>query len=141
MGKRGYYDGTNSLEGKEFIDEFLSSENMDAKESHDVVLVLMKTDEIDVIVDEIIMGDQKRLNPTITLNDRVSFWWIKARDQIEVDLDLATELLGRDYNVYDFLVNVSSTVGRAYTLGNRFVITADLVGLEREIDDEPNRTT
>lgn len=137
MAGRGYNDGTNSLEGQSFIDEFLSDRNLVVKESHEVVLVLMKSDEIDLVVEEIIMGDQKKLNPTITLEDRVAFWWIKAKDKIEVDLDLASKLLGKDYNVFDFLVNVSSTVGRAFTLGNKFTITSELVGIESKLQDIP----
>lgn len=135
MTGRGYNDGTNSLEGQAFIDEFLSPRNMSVRESDEVVLVLMKSDEVDLIVEEIIMGDQKRVNPTITLEDRVAFWWIKAAGRIVVDLDLASKLLGKDYNVFDFLVNVSSTVGRAFTLGNTFTVTSELVGLESELKD------
>jgi methane monooxygenase regulatory protein B len=138
MGGRGYNDGTNSLEGQAFIDEFLSPRNMTIRESDEVVLVLMKSDEVDLIVEEIIMGDQKKVNPTITLEDRVAFWWIKASGRIVIDLDLASKLLGKEYNVFDFLVNVASTVGRAFTLGNTLTITSELVGIESELQDAPD---
>lgn len=135
MSGRGYNDGTNSLDGQSFIDEFLAERNTVVKESNEVVLVLMKSDEIDLIVEELIMGDQKTVNPTITLEDRTAFWWIKAKGKIEVDLDLASQLLGKEYNVYDFLVNVSSTMGRAFTLENKFTLTTDLVGIETKLAD------
>jgi methane monooxygenase regulatory protein B len=139
MAGRGYNDGTNSLEGQAFIDEFLSPKNLTIHESDEVVLVLMKSDEIDLIVEELVMGDQKSANPTITLEDRTAFWWIKAAGKIVIDLDVASKLLGKDYNVFDFLVNVSSTVGRAFTLGNTFTITSELVGIETALEDEPER--
>jgi MmoB/DmpM family len=135
--ERGYNAGTNSLDGQAFIDEFLADKNMVIRESNEVVLVLMKSDEIDLIVEEIIMGDQKQQNPSITLEDRVAYWWIKAANRLVVDLDLASKLLGKDYNVFDFLVNVSSTVGRAFTLGNKFTLTTELVGIETELADVP----
>jgi methane monooxygenase regulatory protein B len=137
----GYNDGTNSLEGQAFIDEFLSERNMKIRESNEVVLVLMKSDEIDLIVEEIILGDQKKINPSITLEDRVAFWWIKAENKIVVDLDLASNLLGKEYNVFDFLVNVSSTVGRAFTFGNIFTITSELVGIESKLENVPDEKT
>lgn len=133
--KDTYNTGTNALSGQSFIDDFLSAENAEIKESHDVVLVLMKSDEIDVVVEEIIEGEEKQRNPTINVVDRGAYWWIKATGKIDVDCDLATELLGKSYNVYDFLVNVSSTVGRAYTNGNTFTITTELMGIERNLED------
>jgi methane monooxygenase regulatory protein B len=33
------------------------------------------------------------------------------------------------------LVDVSSTIGRAYTLGNKFTITSELMGLDRKLED------
>lgn len=137
MADRRYNGGINGLKGQEFIDEFLSEKNMDVKESHEVVLVLMKSEEIDLIVEELIMGDQKNVNSTVTVEDRSAFWWIKAEHSIEINLDVAAELLGKSYNVCDFLVNVSSTVGRAFTLGNTFTITTELIGIETDLKDVP----
>ncbi len=104
-------------------------------ESNTVVLVLMKSDEIDAIVEEMILGPGKKENPSITVEDRTGFWWIKADGQIQVDTEAAADMLGKTYSVYDFLVNVSSTIGRAYTLGNTFTITSELMGLDRKLTD------
>ncbi len=95
----------------------------------------MKSDEIDAIVEEIILGPGKKENPSITVEDRTGFWWIKADGQIQVDTEAAAEMLGKTYSVYDFLVNVSSTIGRAYTHGNTFTITSELMGLDRKLTD------
>jgi methane monooxygenase regulatory protein B len=44
-------------------------------------------------------------------------------------------MLSKTFSVYDLLVNVSSTVGRAYTLGTKFTITSELMGLDRALTD------
>lgn len=133
--KKGYNSGINQLEGKEFIDEFLSSDNQEIVESRNVVLILMKSEEIQLIVEEIILGDLKLSQPDIIVEDRSTYWWIKAHDKLVIDLDIASSILGKDYNVYDFLVNVSSTMGRAYTEGNKFIITSELIGIETPLTD------
>jgi hypothetical protein len=46
-----------------------------------------------------------------------------------------SELLGKPFSAYDLLINVSSTVGRAYTLGTKFTITSELMGLDRALTD------
>lgn len=130
MKQRGYYSGTNALQGEEFIKTFLSESTNMITELDEVVLILMKTEEIGIIVDVIINGSEKKRNPTITIEDKVAYWWIKAQGKIEIDLDFASGILGRSYSVYDFLVNVSSTMGRAYTKGNKFIITEELMGIE-----------
>ena len=121
--------------GKAFADEFFAEENQVVHESNAVVLVLMKSDEIDAIVEDIVLKDGKAKNPSIVVEDKAGFWWIKADGQIQVDTDAAAAMLGKTYSVYDFLVNVSSTIGRAYTHGNTFTITSELMGLDRKLTD------
>jgi hypothetical protein len=134
-GKNAYNAGIMQKSGTDFAKEFFDEKNQVVHESNTVVLVLMKSDEIDAIVEEIILGPGKKENPTITVEDRTGFWWIKADGKIEVDTEAASELLGKTYSIYDFLVNVSSTIGRAYTLGNTFTITSELMGLDRKLTD------
>lgn len=121
--------------GEAFAAEFFAEENQVVHESNTVVLVLMKSDEIDAIVEDIILGEETKRNPTLVVEDRGGFWWIKADGKIQVDTEKASELLGKTYSIYDFLVNVSSTIGRAYTLGNTFTITSELMGLDRKLTD------
>ncbi len=133
--KNAYNAGIMQKTGAEFAREFFDEKNQVVHESNTVVLVLMKSDEIDMIVEEILLGPGKKDNPTLVVEDRGGFWWIKADGKIEVDTDLASEMLGKTYSIYDFLVNVSSTIGRAYTHGNTFTITSELMGLDRKLTD------
>jgi methane monooxygenase regulatory protein B len=133
--KNAYNAGIMEKTGAEFAKEFFDERNQVVHESNTVVLVLMKSDEIDAIVEEIILGPGKAANPSITVEDRTGFWWIKADGRVDVDTEAAAELLGKPYSVYDFLVNVSSTIGRAYTYGNTFTITSELMGLDRKLAD------
>ena len=133
--KNAYNAGIMKKTGAEFAKEFFDEKNQVVHESNTVVLVLMKSDEIDAIVEEMILGPGKQANPSITVEDRTGFWWIKADGRIDVDTEAASELLGKTYSVYDFLVNVSSTIGRAYTYGSTFTITSELMGLDRKLAD------
>lgn len=130
-----YDAGIMKKNGADFAREFFAEENQVVHESDTVVLVLKKSDEINTFIDEILLTDYKKVNPTVTVEDRSGYWWIKANGKIEVDCDEVSDLLGRTFSVYDFLVDVSSTIGRAYTLGNKFTITSELMGLDRKLED------
>jgi len=133
--KNSYGAGIMAKTGKAFADEYFAEENQVVHASDDVVLVLKKSDEINIIVDELLLGDNKDDNPTLVVEDRSGYWWLKATGKIEVDCELAAEILGKDYNVYDFLVDVSSTIGRAFTLGETFTITSELMGLDTKLEN------
>jgi len=135
MNSNAYDAGIMGLNGKAFAEQFFAEENQIVHESDTVVLVLKKSDEINTFIDEILLTDYKKVNPTVNVEDRAGYWWIKANGKIEVDCDEISELLGRTFSVYDFLVDVSSTIGRAYTLGNKFTITSELMGLDRKLED------
>ena len=130
-----YDAGIMKLSGEEFAKQFFAEENQVVHESGAVVLALKKSDEINTIVEEILLGEFKKQNPSLVVQDRAGYWWLKADGEIVVDCDEASELLGREYRVYDFLVDVSTTIGRAYTLGNVFTITSELMGLDRKLED------
>lgn len=130
-----YGAGIMAKTGKAFSDEYFSEENQVFHESNEVVLVLKKSDEINIIVEEILLGDRKADNPTLVVEDRAGYWWLKATGKIEIDAAEVAELLGRSFSVYDLLVDVSSTIGRAYTLGDVFTITSELMGLDRKLQD------
>ncbi len=130
-----YGAGIMAKTGKAFADEYFAEENQVVKESNEVVLVLKKSDEINSVVQEILLGDRKADNPTLIVEDRAGYWWLKATGKIEVDCNEVSELLGKHYSVYDLLVDVSSTIGRAYTLGETFTITSELMGLDVKLKD------
>lgn len=134
--KDNSYDaGIMSLNGKDFADEYFKEENQVVKESNTVVLVLKKSDEMDYIVEEMLVNIFQKKNPSLVIQDRGGYWWLKADNSIEIDCDYATEILGKSYTIYDLLVDVTSTVGRAYTLGNTFTITSELMGLDVKLQD------
>ena len=133
--KNAYNAGIMQKTGAAFAEEFFAEKNQVVHESNTVVLVLMKSDEIDAIVEDIILVDEVKRNPTLTVEDRGGFWWIKADGYIAIDAEKASDLLGRTFSIYDLLVNVSSTIGRAYTLGNVFTITSELIGLDSKLAD------
>ncbi|MDO9212271.1 MAG: MmoB/DmpM family protein [Methylococcales bacterium] len=130
-----YGAGIMAKTGKAFADEYFSEENQVVHESNEVVLVLKKSDEMNSVVEEILLGDRKADNPTLIVEDRAGYWWLKATGKIEVDCNEVAELLGKSFSVYDFLVDVSSTIGRAYTLGETFTITSELMGLDVKLKD------
>ncbi len=130
-----YGAGIMAKTGKAFADEYFAEENQTVHESHEVVLVLKKSDEMNSVVEEILLGDRKADNPTLVVEDRAGYWWLKATGKIEVDCTEVSELLGKNFSVYDFLVDVSSTIGRAYTLGETFTITSELMGLDVKLKD------
>lgn len=130
-----YNAGIMSLDGKAFADEYFKEENQVVHESNTVVLVLKKSDEMDFIVEEMLLKAFKKKNSSLIIQDKGGYWWCKADNSIEIDCDEATEILGKPYSVYDLLVDISSTVGRAYTLGSTFTITSELMGLDRKLQD------
>jgi methane monooxygenase regulatory protein B len=130
-----YNAGIMQKTGKAFADEYFAEKNQVVHESDTVVLVLKKSDELNTVVEEILLGSHKAENPTLIVEDRAGFWWLKATGKIEIDCVEVSELLGKSYSVYDLLVDVSSTIGRAYTLGETFTITSELMGLDVKLKD------
>ena len=130
-----YNAGIMAKSGKDFADEYFAEDNQVVHESDTVVLVLKKSDELNTVVEEILLGSDKANNPTLVVEDRAGFWWLKANGKIEIDCREVSELLGKKYSVYDLLVDVSSTIGRAYTLDETFTITSELMGLDVKLQD------
>jgi hypothetical protein len=96
-----------------------------------VVLALMKADEIVIAVEW--LRETYADNPTLKVEDHGVYYRIDCEEEFTFDLDEIQDLVGRPYSVYDFLVNVSTTIGRAYVRGNTFTITTELIGWEREV--------
>jgi methane monooxygenase regulatory protein B len=100
-------------------------------ESRRVVLTLTKADEIEATVEW--LTERYADDPSFQIEDRGTYYRIDCLEGFEIDADEIAELLGRPFSVYDLLVNVSTTIGRAYVNGNIFAITTDLIGWEREV--------
>jgi hypothetical protein len=97
-------------------------------ETRSVVLVLMKADEIEIAIEW--LREAYAGNPTLKIEDHGVYYRIDCEEGFTFDLDEIQELIGRTYSVYNFLVNVSTTIGRAYVEGNTFTITTELIGWE-----------
>src|SRR5262249_45426685 len=95
------YDA-QTFDGKAFQEKFLAENAL--KEHDSVVIALMKTEEIEYIVEEILAKRE-----AVYIEDRGVYYYIEGDKQIEIDFDDVAEGLGRSYTVYDFLVNLSTT--------------------------------
>ena len=104
------------------------------KESRRVVVVLMRCEEIEVVADW--LEERYGHDPEFRIEDRGPYYRIDCLEGLEVDLDEIEPLIGHPYNVFDFLVSVSTAVGRTMTVGNRFVATTSLLGLEEDVPAE-----
>jgi hypothetical protein len=100
-------------------------------ETRRVVLTLTKADEIEATVEW--LAEQYGDDPSFRIEDSGTFYRIDCLEGFEIDADEIAELLGRPFSVYDLLINVSTTIGRAYVNGNVFAITTDLIDWEREV--------
>ncbi|RJF89810.1 methane monooxygenase [Oleomonas cavernae] len=100
-------------------------------ETRSVVLALMKADEIEIAVEW--LREAYADDPTLKIEDHGVYYRIDCAEEFTFDLDEIQDMVGRPYSVYDFLVNVSTTVGRAYVNGNTFTITTALIGWESEV--------
>ncbi|HVW33635.1 MAG TPA: MmoB/DmpM family protein [Acidimicrobiia bacterium] len=101
------------------------------QETRRVVVVLARCDEIETVVDW--LQERYEDRPDVVIEDHGPYYRIDCEEGLEVDLDEIEPLIGHPYNVFDFLVNVSTAVGRTMTVGNKFVLTTSLLGLEEEV--------
>lgn len=101
------------------------------KETRRVVLVLIRCEEIELVVEW--LEEQYGHIPDFIIEDRGPYYRIDCAEGLEVDLDEIEPIIGHSYNVFDFLVSVSTAVGRTMTVGNRFILTTSLLGLEEEV--------
>jgi len=98
-------------------------------ESRHVVLALMKADEIEVAIEW--LRDAYPDDPLLRIEDHGVYYRIDREEELVFDVAQIEELLGKPYSIYDFLVNVSTTIGRAYIAGEIFTLTTRLVGIEQ----------
>ena len=101
------------------------------KETRRVVVVLARCEEIEVVVEW--LGERYGDEPTFRIEDRGPYYRIDCEEGLEIDLDEIEPLIGHPYNVFDFLVSVSTSIGRTMTVANKFVLTTSLLGLEEEV--------
>ena len=100
-------------------------------ETRRVVVVLTRCEEIETVVEWLREGHGD--DPNFIIEDRGPYYRIDCEEGFEIDLDEIEPLIGHSYNVFDFLVSVSTAIGRTMTVGNKFVLTTSLLGLEEEV--------
>ena len=101
------------------------------KETRRVVVVLARCEEIEVVVEW--LEERYGHDPDFRVEDRGPYYRVDCEEGLEIDIDEIEPLIGHPYNVFDFLVSVSTTIGRSMTVGNKFVLTTSLLGLEEEV--------
>lgn len=96
-----------------------------------VVLCLMKSEEIERVVEY--LEEEYADEPSFTIEDAGTFYRLDCDTDIVIDCEEIEPLVGHRYNVFDFMVNVTTTIGRAYNDGQTFIITTDLMGLDKAL--------
>ena len=89
-----------------------------------VVLVLMKSPEADATL-SVVRADA----PDVAIEDHATYWTLTHPREIVIDIDKVSEDLGEPIALSDWLVVMSSFVGRAETEPRRFRVTTDMLGL------------
>lgn len=117
------------VDGASLRDKLMNGEPV--KESRRVVVALMRSEEINAVIEW--LEEEYAGTPGFSIEDHGTFYRIDADEGFEIDCDEIEPIIGHPYNVYDLLVNVSTTIGRAMTVGNKFVMTTSLVGLEEAV--------
>jgi len=92
-----------------------------------VALVLMKSDEADATIDML-----ERERPDVEVSDKGTYWHIAADDEIVVSMEKVSQELGRPIELSQWLVVMSSFVGRATPGPDFFRVTSKMVELEAE---------
>jgi len=100
-------------------------------ESRRVVLCLMKSTEVEIVVEELM--EEYADDDSFIVEDAGTFYRLENDEGFEIDLDIIEPLIGHRYDVFDFMVNVTTTIGRAYNDGNKFVMTTKMMGLEEDL--------
>jgi hypothetical protein len=90
-----------------------------------VAVVLMKSEEADAT-----LAVLRRDSPRVQISDHGTFWMLKAEDEIAVDLEQVATELGRPLSLAQWLVIMTSYVGRVETEQNSFLVTAKMSQLE-----------
>ena len=90
-----------------------------------VAIVLMKSDEADATIDML-----ERERPDVEVTDKGTYWHIAADDEIVVPMDKVVQELGRPIELSQWLVVMSTFVGRAAPGPDFSRVTSKMVDLE-----------
>ena len=102
---------------------------MSAAPRTDVSLILMQgSPEAQATLDVLEQDD-----PSLVIADHDTFWKITSpAGRIEVDLARVSEELGSEVSMAQWLVILSTFVGRVITEPNRFILTSEVTQIHRD---------
>lgn len=90
-----------------------------------VAVVLMKSEEADATID-VLAAD----HPDVKVVDQGPYWYLEHPSEIRVDMArVAQEMGGKDITVGQWLVVMSTFVGRAETDDSSFRVTSEMLEL------------
>ena len=87
-----------------------------------VALILMKSFEAEATIDML-----RTIYPALNVVDNDTYYTLANDEEIVVDMDLLGEEMGRPISVGEWLVVLSSYVGRPSNEATRFRVTADML--------------
>ena len=90
-----------------------------------VVVVLMKSPEADATLDVL-----REDHPDVQIQDHDTYWQLVHDKEILVDLERVGEELGDSISLSEWLVVMSSFVGRVETDPSSFRVTTELLQLD-----------
>lgn len=96
-------------------------------EGKKVALVLMKSPEADATLDAL----EEKGSP-VTVRDCTTYWQIEADDEIRIDMEDVSAEMGRPISLSQWLVVMSSFVGRAVPGADYFRVSSHMAGLEAD---------
>lgn len=89
-----------------------------------VVLVLMKSPEADATLDVL-----REDHPDIVIEDRQTYWHLEHEKEIRIDLERVGDELGESIELNEWLVIMSTFVGRVETEPGSFRVTTEMLQL------------
>ncbi|MBI2964568.1 MAG: MmoB/DmpM family protein [Deltaproteobacteria bacterium] len=98
---------------------------MSTFEGKKVAIVLMKSEEADATIDAL-----ERERRDVEVTDHGTYWHIAAKDEIVVSMEKVGQELGRPIDLGQWLVIMSTFVGRAAPGPDYFRVTSKMVELE-----------
>jgi hypothetical protein len=99
----------------------MSTDGVKQEANDEVGLFLMGSGEADAVVEQL----RERL-PSIDTEWRGAYWAIRAPQRIDIDLKDLGERIGRDVEISDFLVVLSSYYGRIVIGDSTFSVVTEI---------------
>lgn len=97
---------------------------MSAAGNEQVAIVLMKSEEADATID-VLEAD----SPGVEIVDHGTYWMLRGEGEITVPMSRVSEELGRPIQLSQWLVVMSSFVGRAAPGPDYFCVTTKMLDL------------